>query len=59
MIINIYVDKLIILASNVDMINKLKSSLERKFDMSDLGELHFFLGVHFERDRRMRTIIMH
>jgi hypothetical protein len=58
-IIIIYVDNLIILANNVDMINKLKASLERKFEMSDLGELHFFLGVHFERDRRSRTITMH
>ena len=58
-IVIIYVDDLIILASDVDMINELKASLEREFEMSDLGELHFFLGVHFERDRRSRTITMH
>ena len=27
--------------------------------MSDLGELHFFLGVHIERDRAACTITMH
>jgi hypothetical protein len=27
--------------------------------MSDLGELHFFIGVHFKRDRKTRTITMH
>jgi hypothetical protein len=27
--------------------------------MSDLGELHFFIGDHFERDRKTRTITMH
>ena len=27
--------------------------------MSDLGELHFFLGVHIERDRVAHTITMH
>ena len=27
------------------MINELKSSLEHKFEMSDLGELHFFSHV--------------
>jgi hypothetical protein len=59
MIVIIYVDDLIILASNVDMINELKASLERKFEMSDLGELYFFLKVHFERDRKSRTITMH
>ena len=59
MIVIIYVDELIILPRNVDMINELKSSLEHKFVMNDLGELHFFLGVHFKRDRRMHTITMH
>ena len=58
-IVIIYVDDLIILASNVDTINELKSSLEREFKMRDLSELHFFIGVHFERDRRTRTITMH
>ena len=59
MIVITYVDNLIILASNVDMINELKASLEWEFKMSDLNELHFFLGVHFEKDGRSRTIIMH
>ena len=58
-IVIIYVDDLIILASNVDTINDLKSNLEREFEMSDLGKLHYFLGVHFERDRRMRIITIH
>ena len=37
MIVNIYVDDLIILASNVDMINELKSSIDCEFKMSDLS----------------------
>ena len=41
------------------MINKLKSSLEHEFRISDLSKLHFFLGAHFERDRRTRIISMH
>ena len=52
------VDELIILASNMDMINELKSSLEHEFEMSNLGELHAFLEVHFERDRGTCTITM-
>ena len=59
MIVIIYVDDLVILSSDMDMINELKVGFERKFKMSDLGELHFSLGVHFERDRRSRTITMH
>src|SRR5665213_3071401 len=55
----IYVDDLIIMASDMVVMNELKSKLEEEYDMSDLGELHFFLGVHIERDRAARTITMH
>lgn len=41
------------------MINELKSSLECKFEMNDLGEFHFFLRVYFERYRKTRIITMH
>jgi hypothetical protein len=53
-----YVDDLIILASNVSILKWLKSRLENEFEMSDLGELHYCLGVEFERDRASRTITM-
>ena len=59
MIVIIYVDDLVILSSDVEMIIELKVSLERKFEMSDLGELHFFLGVHFREGWRSRTITIH
>jgi hypothetical protein len=45
------VDDLSILASNVSILKWLKSRLEDEFEMSDLGELHYCLGVEFERDR--------
>ena len=37
----------------------LKFRLEEEYDMSDLGELHFFLRVYIERDRAARIITMH
>ncbi len=54
----LYVDDLIILASNVTQLKWLKSELEKEFEMSDLGELHYCLGVEFERNRAARTITM-
>ncbi len=58
LIVIIYVDDLIILASNVNILKWLKSRLEDEFEMSDLGELHYCLGVEFERDRANHTITM-
>ena len=46
----IYVDDLIILASDTTKLIEFKAKLE-EFGTSDLGELHFFLGVQIERNR--------
>lgn len=59
LIVIIYVDDLIIFTSHIGMIKELKFRLEEEYDMSDLGELHFFLVVHIERNRTTRTITMH
>jgi hypothetical protein len=58
LIIIIHVDDLIILARNVSILKWLKSRLEDEFEMSDLGDLHYCLGVEFERDRANCTITM-
>ncbi len=58
LIMIIYVDDLIILISNVSILKWLKSRLEDEFEMSDLGELHYCLGVEFDRDHANRTITM-
>ena len=57
-IVIIYVDDLIILASDITKLMEFKAKLE-EFDMSDLRELHFFLGVQIERNRAARTLTMH
>lgn len=57
-IVIIYVDDLIILASKMSVLEWLKSKLAHEFEMSDLGELHYCLGVEFKRNRARRTITM-
>ena len=51
-------DDLIILASNVTQLKWLKTELEKKFEMSNLEELQYCLGVEFKRNREAHTIIM-
>ena len=58
MLVLVYVDDLIILSSNMESMATLKSKLEAKYEMIDLGELHYCLGVEFARDRGARTITM-
>ncbi len=40
-----YVDDLILTSSDPNLINHVKSSLEKQFRMTDLGYLHYFLGL--------------
>eukprot|EP00253_Pinus_taeda_P001541 PITA_01541 len=40
-----YVDDLILTGSDPNFINHVKSSLKKKFEMTDLGHLHYFLGL--------------
>jgi len=50
----IYVDDLILVCNNKDKLLQAKEKLFRKFEMKDLGDLHFFLGMEVERDRAQR-----
>ena len=43
-ILVLYVDYIILTSSDPKLINHVKSSLKNKFDMIDLGYLHYFLG---------------
>eukprot|EP00253_Pinus_taeda_P029287 PITA_29287 len=44
-ILVLYVDDLILTSSDPNLINHVKSSLRKKFEMTDLGHLHYFLGL--------------
>ena len=44
-ILVIYVDDLILTGSDPKFITHLKSNLKQNFEMSDLGHLHYFLGL--------------
>ena len=44
-ILVLYVDDLILTDSDSKFLNHVKSSLKKKFEMTDLGFLHYFLGL--------------
>ena len=51
MVIVLYVDDLIIIGGNVEHIAQTKASLQSEFEMTDMGLLHFFLGLEIWQDQ--------
>lgn len=48
-IITLYVDDLIITGSNINDIDDFKENMKQEFEMTDLGLLHFFLGLEIKQ----------
>ncbi|XP_017973496.1 PREDICTED: uncharacterized mitochondrial protein AtMg00810-like [Theobroma cacao] len=46
-IISLYVDDLLITSVDDNILSDCKTKLMREFEMSDLGEMHYFLGLQF------------
>jgi hypothetical protein len=50
-IIALYVDDITMVASDLASIDRDKEALKRSYEMTDLGELSWILGMHISRDR--------
>ena len=46
----LYLDDMLLVENNMDVIKEVKSQLSSKFDMKDLGVANFILGMEFKRD---------
>ena len=44
-ILFLYVDELILMGSDSKLLNHVKTNLKNKFEMTDLGFFHYFLGL--------------
>ena len=55
-VIALYVDDLLIACNNLSALKELKKQLTAQFEMEDLGEASFILGIDIHRDRARRTI---
>ena len=47
----LYVDDILLASSDVSLLLETKKFLSSKFDMKDLGEASFILGIEIHRDR--------
>ena len=55
-IIGVYVDDIILAGKSEKKMADIKEALSDKFEMKDLGELHYFLGVKVIQDHKKGTI---
>ena len=56
MIIGTYVDDLIIVGSNKQVIAQFKEEMHQKFEMSDLGLLNYYLGIEIRQSSESITL---
>ena len=47
----LYVDDILLASSDVSLLRETKSFLSSHFEMKDLGEVNFVLGIEIHRDR--------
>jgi hypothetical protein len=47
----LYVDDILLIGNNKEIIQNVKTQLFSKFDMKDLGVANFILGMEIKRDR--------
>ena len=52
----LYVDDILLTSSDVNLLLKTKKFLFSKFDMKDLGEASFVLGIEIHRDREKEVL---
>src|SRR5579871_6039405 len=57
-IIGIWVDDLIIIGKNILDIKELKENLNKTFEMKDLRDLTYFLGIHIIRNQKTQMIFI-
>jgi hypothetical protein len=51
----LYVDDMLLIGNNKEIIQDVKTQLSSKFDMKDLGAANFILGMEIKRDREKRN----
>jgi hypothetical protein len=55
-VVAVHVDDCTIAASSLSLIEDFKAGLRRHVEVTDLGELHWMLGVEIKRDREANTV---
>nr|GEX89005.1 putative zinc finger, CCHC-type [Tanacetum cinerariifolium] len=55
-ILVLYVDDIVLASNNIDLLHESKHFLSKNFDMKDLGEISYVIGIETHRDRANRKL---
>jgi hypothetical protein len=58
-IVGVYVDDLIIISNKLEAVNDFKARLKSKFDITDMGDISWILGMKVVRDRSRKRLHLH
>ena len=58
MFLALYVDDILLIGNDVELLNSVKNYLDSKFSMKDLGEVAYVLGIKIYRDRLRRLLAL-
>jgi hypothetical protein len=54
----LYVDNILLIGNDVQMLNSVKEYLNNNFSMKDMGEATYVLGIKIYRDRSRRLLVL-
>ena len=54
----LYVDDILLIGNNVKVLSYLKGYLKKQFDMKDLGEANYIIGIKLLRDWKNRVLAL-
>lgn len=57
-VIALYVDDILLACNNMGHLMRLKQQLKEQYEMKDVGNADFILGIKIERDRRSRLVYL-
>ena len=50
-VVSLYVDDLLVIGNNSELIDKFKKDMQQTFEMTDLGEMTYFLGMEVKQKK--------
>ena len=58
LIISLYVDDLIYIGKNLELMKEFTEDMMKTFEMTDLGLMNYFLGIEVNKKKRRRHIYL-